>query len=123
MDQKGIHSWRRSSSRTVSPVSKLVCRVHRLLILLVVACDGHASAVVVQRVHRHALVDIVVRDLQLASELDVIVGELADFNIIDTKSLLFLGSAQTECGHELANEVEGGEDEACANEGVCAASE
>lgn len=107
----------------MSPVGKLVRRVHRLLVLLVVACDGHASAIVVQRVHRHALIDIIIGDLQLACELDVIVSELADLDIVDTKSLLFLSGTQTECRQEFANEVECGEDQACANEGVCAASE
>lgn len=118
-----MNKWRQSSSRTVSPVSKLISRVHRLLVLLMVACDGHASAMVMQRMHRHALVDMVIRDLQLASELDVIVGKLADFDIVNAKSLLFLSSTEAKCGHEFANKVERGEDQACANERVCAAGE
>ena len=48
LEQKDMHSLRQGLSRTVRPVGKLICRVHRLLVLLVVTCDRHASAIVVQ---------------------------------------------------------------------------
>lgn len=102
----------------MSPIGKLVGRVHRPLVLLVMTCHGHTSAVVVQRVHRHSLINIVIRDFQLACEFDIVVGELSNLHIIDTKSLLFFGRAQTEYGQELANEVESAEDQTSADEGV-----
>ena len=105
------------------PVSELVSRVHRLLILLVMAGDGHTSTIVVQRVHRHALINIVIRDLQLACKLNIVVRKLANLNVVDAQSLLFLCSTQTERRQELANEVECAEDQTCADERVCTSSE
>jgi hypothetical protein len=55
----------------VRPFSELVRRVHRVLVLLVVG--AHGGGVIIQGVRRHALVNIVFRDLNLASELDVVV--------------------------------------------------
>lgn len=55
------------------PLSKLIRRVNRLLILFMMR--AHGRRVVVQGVRRHAFIDvfIVVGDFDFARELDVIV--------------------------------------------------
>jgi len=57
----------------MSPFRKLVVRADRALILFVVAGHGHACAVGLERVRRHALVDVVVGNLYFARELNVVV--------------------------------------------------
>ena len=61
------------------PLSQLIRRVNRSLILLVVARDCHSGAVSLQALERDALVDdvmggfIVFWDFEFAGELDVVV--------------------------------------------------
>ena len=55
--------------------------------------------------HRHALINIVVRDLDLARKLHVVVREFTNLHVINTESLLFLSSTQTECRQEFADKV------------------
>lgn len=93
------------------------------MLLFVVAGDRHASSVVVQRMHRHALINIVVRDLDLPRKLNVVVREFTNLNVINTKSLLFLSCTQTQCRQEFADKVQCAQDQASADERVCAAGE
>lgn len=54
------------------PFGELVGRVNRVLVLLVVM--AHSRRVVVYGVGRHALIDIViVRELNITSELDIVI--------------------------------------------------
>ena len=60
----------------MSPFSKLIRRIDRTLILLMMASHGHTSAVALERMRRHALVNyfiLVIGDLDFARELDVVV--------------------------------------------------
>jgi hypothetical protein len=58
--------------RAMRPFSKLICRTHRVLILLVLC--AHSSGMFVERVSRHAFVNFFfVWDFDFAGELDVIV--------------------------------------------------
>lgn len=58
----------------MSPFSELIRRINRLLILLVVARHSHACAVSFKGMRRHAFVDdVVVRDLDFARELNIVV--------------------------------------------------
>ena len=43
--------------------------------------------------HRHALINILVRDLDFARKLDVVVREFTNLDVINTKSLLFFSCA------------------------------
>jgi hypothetical protein len=59
--------------RAMRPLSKLIRRVNRLLVLLMMR--AHGRWMVVQGVRRHAFIDVfvVVWDFDFARELDVIV--------------------------------------------------
>lgn len=50
-------------------------------------------------------------------------GKLANLNVIDTERLFFLAGTQAQHGDEFAEEIEGTQDQARANEGVCASCE
>jgi len=73
--------------------------------------------------HRHALINIVVRDLDLARKLHVVVREFTNLHVINTKSLLFLSCTQTECRQKFADKVQCAQNQASADERVCAAGE
>ena len=77
-----------------------------------------------QTMRRHTLIDhILVRHLDLARQLHVIVCELANLDVVDARGFFFLGGAETQRRDEFAAEVKGAEDEACAEEGVGTAGE
>lgn len=78
-----------------------------------------AHAVVVERVRRHALVNVV-GALDVTRELDVVVGKLANLDIVDTENLLFFGGTKLEDWQELANEIETPENEAGSSKRICA---
>lgn len=125
----------------MGPLGELVRRVHRVLVLLVVACYRHACAVVLEGMGRHALVDIFVGHLDFAGELDIVVlsrvsqcsvqliehegkmtySELANLDVVDAKGFFFLASTEAQDGYEFADEVEGAEDQAGTDERIGAA--
>jgi hypothetical protein len=107
----------------VRPFSELLRRVHRLLVLLVVARHSHSCAVAFKRVRRHALIHILVRHLDFAGELNVVVSELSNFNIVNTSGLLFLSGTEAESGDETPDEIESAKDDTRAEEGVGATGE
>lgn len=45
-------------------------------------------------------------------------GKLANLHVVETKHFVLVANAELEDGNELADEVEGAEDEACADETV-----
>ena len=57
--------------RAVGPLSKLVGGVDRVLVLLMMVAQGRGVAI--HRVCRHALVGLVFRELDVTSELNVVV--------------------------------------------------
>ena len=76
--------------------------------------------------HVHGVVAGVLADLlvaqvvqDLAGQLDVVVGELADLRVVDAQDLGLLGGAQGEAGDQVHEE----EDQAGAAEGVDAAGD
>jgi hypothetical protein len=73
--------------------------------------------------HRHALINIVVRDLDLARKLHVVVREFTNLDVINTKSLLFFSCTQTECRQKFADKVQCAQNQTSADERVCAAGE
>jgi hypothetical protein len=76
-----------------------------------------------ERVRRHALINILIRHLDFARKLNVVVRELADFDVVDAGGFFFFGGAETQRGEESTEEIERAEDEARAEEGVGAAGE
>jgi hypothetical protein len=76
-----------------------------------------------ERMRGHALVDFVVRNLHFAGKLNVVVCKFADLDVVDAREFFFFGGAETKRGDVFAEEVEGAEDEARADEGVGAAGE
>jgi hypothetical protein len=108
----------------VCPLSKLLRRINRLLILLMVhARHRHASTMPFKRMRRHALVDIFVRDLDFAGKLDIVVSKLAYLDVVDTGGFFFFSGAEAQGGDEAPDEIEGAEDETRADEGVGATGE
>lgn len=72
---------------------------------------------------RHALVDIiVVGELDIASKLDIVVCELADLNIINTKDFLLFTSTKLENRKEFADAIKSGENQAGSDERICTTS-
>jgi hypothetical protein len=76
-----------------------------------------------KRVRRHALIDVLVRHLDFAGELNIVVSELSNFNIVDTGGFFFLGGTEPESWDEASEEVESTEDDAGTKEGVGTAGE
>jgi hypothetical protein len=73
---------------------------------------------------RHTLIhNIILRNLDLARQLHVIVGKLANLDVVNAGEFFFLGGAQTQRRDEFAEEIKRAEDEARADEGVGAAGE
>jgi hypothetical protein len=108
----------------VCPLSKLLRRINRLLILLMVHTrHRHSGTMSLKRMRRHALVNIFIGDLDFAGKLHVVVSKLAYLDVVDTGGFFFFGGAEAQGGDETADEVEGAKDEARADEGVCAAGE
>lgn len=65
---------------------------------------------------------VVLRGLGLTSKLDVIISELANLNVVDTKNFLLLGGAEPESREPGAQEAKSTEDNAGTTEGVGTAS-
>jgi protein involved in temperature-dependent protein secretion len=105
------------------PLSKLLRRIHTLLILLMLAGHRHARPMPLERMRRHALIHLLllIGDLDLARKLHVVVCELADLDVVDARGFFFFRGAEAQRGDVFADEVEGAEDQACADEGVGAA--
>jgi len=57
----------------MGPLSELIRRIHRVVVLLVVIGYSHAGATILERVCRHTFIDIFVDDSDVAGKLDVIV--------------------------------------------------
>jgi hypothetical protein len=106
------------------PLSQLLRRTNRLLVLLMMHTrHRHSGTVPFKRMRRHALVNIFVGDLDLTRKLDVVVSEFAYLDVVDTGGFFFFGGAEAKGGDETTDEVEGAEDKARADEGICAAGE
>lgn len=101
------------------PLGELVRRIDRFLVLLVVA---HCGSMVLMRVGRHTLIDVVGHQ-DVTGQLNIVVSELANFNIVNAENFLLLAGTELEDGQELANAIKAAEDDASSNEGVEATGE
>jgi hypothetical protein len=119
------------------PLSELIGRIYRVLVLLVVST--HCRRVAFKRMGRETVIDVVLCQWNVAGKLNVIVlvilaiiqsgwpgktyGKLANLHIVNTKNLLLFAGTELKDREELANAVEAAEDDAGPNEGVGTASD